>query len=271
MSTVAPDRQTGARYSLRVPLLRPDRLSAYWQQLRDTFGLRYGTQLGHVGPLAERIGRAGIVAAPRPVASGPFGDTTAYLFSWVDGEAWEPDEFPDSADVHEQLGRYLATLHADGSRLEGFGTLEHQPFDTGRLIARANQSMATIVDSYWTHRPDVVAFLEGQIIRTDPDALAAAPAPIMPDVSANQFVYDGARIAGVVDLDSYVAGPRELELTVAELCLTRPDDFRRGYEEILPLPRFQPFRTYWRFSQLTNDLDDQPDLTEYLTTRIHFE
>lgn len=257
-----------------MPLLRPDRLSAYWQQLRDTFGLRYGTQLGHVGPLAEQIGRAGIVAAPRSVASGVFGDTTAYVFTWVDGTAWEPDEFPDSPEVHEQLGRYLATLHSGGSRPDGFetfGTLEHQPLDPGQLIARANRSMATIVDSYWMHRPDVVGLFERKIVQTQPGVLAGAPSPIMPDISANQFVYRDGRIAGVVDLDSYVAGPRELELAVAELCLTRPDDFRRGYEEILPLPRFEPFRTYWRFWEMINDLDRQPDLTEFLTTSTHFD
>ncbi len=262
---------SGARYSLRVPLLRPDRLSAYWQQLRDTFGLRYGTQLGHVGPLAEQLGRDGIVTAPRPVASGVFGDTMIYVFSWIDGTAWEPDEFPDSPEVHEQLGRYLATLHAGGSRPDGFGTLEHQPFDPGELVARANQSMATIVDSYWTHRPDVVGLFERQIAQTRPGALAGAPSPIMPDISANQFVYRDGRIAGVVDLDSYVAGPRELELAVAELCLTRPDDFRRGYEEILPLPRFEPFRTYWRFWEMINDLDRPAEPTEFLTTRIYFD
>jgi aminoglycoside phosphotransferase (APT) family kinase protein len=261
---------TGARYSLRVPLLHPNRLSAFWQQLRDTFGLRYGTQLGHVRQLAERIDRDGIVAAPRPVASGAFGDTTAYVFTWVDGTAWEPDEFPGSADVHERLGRYLATLHASTSRPTGFGTLEHQPFDRGQLIARANQSMATIVHSYWTHRPEVVDHFERQIAKTRPEALAGPPSPIMPDISGNQFVYRDGRIAGIVDLDSYVAGPRELELTTAELCLTRPDDFRRGYEEILPLPRFEPFRTYWRFWLMINDLDWAPDLTEFLTAKTSF-
>lgn len=75
----------------------------------------------------------------------------------------------------------------------------------------------------------------------------------------------------MVDLDSYVVGPRELELAMVEPCLTRPDDFRRGYEEILPLPRFEPFRAYWRFSQLINDLDTPCDPTEYLTGRAFFD
>ncbi|GAB3434517.1 phosphotransferase family protein [Flindersiella endophytica] len=260
----------GDRYSLRIPLLRPDRLSAFWQQLRDTFGMRYGAQLAHVKPLAEQIGRDGILGAPQPVASGAFDGTTAYVFTWVDGEAWEPDEFPDSPEIHEQLGGYLAQLHTQ--RLDGFGTLAHQPYDQSELIARANASMATIVSSYWTHRPEVVDFFERRVATAKPDALAQhAPAPIMPDVSGNQFVYRDGRIAGVVDLDSYVAGPRELELTTAELCLRRPEDFRRGYEEVLPLPRFEPFRTYWRFWLMVNDLDWAPDLTEFLTMRTYFD
>jgi aminoglycoside phosphotransferase (APT) family kinase protein len=256
---------SGARYSLRIPLLREDRLSAYWQQLRDTFGLRYGTQLGHVGELAEWI-----PGAPRLVASGPFDGTTAYVFTWVDGDAWEPDEFPDSAEVHEQLGRHLAKLHA--RKLDGFGTLQHQPFDARELVARANQSMATIVRSYWGHRPDVVDRFEREIVKTPPEGLAAhGPAPIMPDISGNQFVYLEDQIAGVVDLDSYVAGPPELELATAELCLTRPDDFRRGYEEVRELPRFEAFRTYWRFWLMINDLDWAPDLEEFLTAKTHFD
>lgn len=255
----------GARYSLRVPLLREDRLSAFWQQLRDTFGLRYGTQLGHVGALAEWI-----PDAPRLVVSGPFDGTTAYVFTWVDGDTWEPDEFPDSPEVHEQLGRYLAGLHA--RRLDGFGTLEHHPFDAAELIGRANHSMAAVVRQYWTHRPDVVERFEREIAKTRPELLAErGPAPIMPDISGNQFVYRANRIAGIVDLDSYVAGPPELELATAELCLTRPDDFRRGYEEVLELPRFEPFRTYWRFWLMINDLDWAPDLDEFLTGKTYFD
>ena len=259
---------SGARYSLRIPRLRPTALSPFWQHLRDVFGLRYGTQLLNVDPILRAIDEDGLLELPRPVAATTVGDRPAYIFTWVDGTPWEPDEFPDSAEVHERLGDYVARLHL--RTYDKFGTLAEQTIDPVEFVARTNASMERTISRFWSHRPDIGEWFEHHARAMDPAVLSGHLAPIMPDISGNQFVYRDDTLAGVVDLDSYVVGPRELELAVVETCLTRPDDFRRGYESVLPLPRFAEFRAYFRFWMLVCAGAGEPDVDEFLTCRSYF-
>ncbi|MFD2077631.1 Ser/Thr protein kinase RdoA involved in Cpx stress response, MazF antagonist [Actinopolymorpha cephalotaxi] len=259
---------SGAAYSLRVPRLRPPVLSPFWQHLQDVFGLRYGTQLLSVGPILRAVDEDGLLQAPRPVAGTTVGDRPAYIFTWLEGTSREPDEFPDSTEVHERLGEYVARLHL--RTYDTYGTLTEQAIDPAEFVTRTNASMRDTIARFWSHRPDIGAWFERHAAATDPDVFAGHLAPIMPDISGNQFVYHAGTLAGVVDLDSYVVGPRELELAVVETCLTRPEDFRRGYESVLPLPRFAEFRAYCRFWMLVCEGAGDPDVDEFLTHRTYF-
>jgi fructosamine-3-kinase len=95
----------------------------------------------------------------------------------------------------------------------------------------------------------------------------------MTDISGNQFVYDGQRISGVVDLDAYVIGPREWELSTLEMGITAPAAFRQGYECYRPLPPFAPFRRFYRFWMYLNEPGDGYDaerLAHFMQQTIHF-
>lgn len=260
---------SGACYSVRVPLLDPSDLSAFWQQMQDTFDLRYGSALRDVGSLSRLIGESTPIDAPVPVGAVAVGAMSAYVLTWVDGEPWDADDFPDSPQVHEQLGRYLAILHSH--RHGRYGRLKDPEHSGSEFVVRANRSMKKTLQRFWSERADVADWFEHRIASTPPDVLASHLAPIMPDISGGQFVYRDGRITGVVDLDSYVIGPREVELATAEMCLTRPEDFRRGYESVLPLPEFGRFREYCRFWLMLCDTSGKPDLEEFLTRNRHFD
>ena len=256
--------RSGKLYSLRVPHL--ERLSAFWCQLRDIFGHGYASKFDHAGEVGASIRAAGL-DAPSLVTTVDLGSTTGYLFTWIDGESWEPDPFPDRDDVHEQLGRFLGAMH--GRSFDGFGP-RGELIPKERYVATANASMSAIIEEHWRHTPAINRFFEDEIAPCLPDAVARDFALIMPDISGNQFVYGEDGIAGVVDIDSYVIGPRELELTIAEWCITRPEAFRRGYEEHAQLPRFADFRRYHRFMMLVNDPNEDVNLEHALTISVHF-
>lgn len=78
--------------------------------------------------------------------------------------------------------------------------------------------------------------------------------------------------AGVVDLDAYVIGPREWELTILEMCITQPAAFRRGYEHYLPLPSFAPFRNFYRLWSYLCDPEevDGERFAQFMQGSIHF-
>jgi Ser/Thr protein kinase RdoA (MazF antagonist) len=211
----------------------------------------------------------GIVQAPRLVGRTTVGTRTGFLQTWLDGESPESGAFPDTRQVHQQLGRFLAQMHL--RRYDRYGTLVDQPLHPHEFVARMNASMRTTIHRYWSHRPDVSDWFDRHARHLNPDVFSGHIAPIMPDIGGNQFVYRDGALAGVVDLDSYVVGPRELELAGVEMCLTRPDDFRRGYESVLPLPRFAAFRAYCRFWVLVGEAAGDPDIEKFLTSDAHFD
>jgi len=69
----------------------------------------------------------------------------------------------------------------------------------------------------------------------------------MPDLSPSQFLVDEGGIAGLVDIESYVRGPVELELAVLEFWLEHLDAFREGYEQHVALPSISDYRDVYRF------------------------
>jgi len=55
---------------------------------------------------------------------------------------------------------------------------------------------------------------------------------IMPDMGPGQFLTDNRRITALIDIESYVRGPVELELAVLEFWTADAEAFRAGYLEV---------------------------------------
>ena len=186
------------------------------------------------------------------------------LFREATGSRWEPDEFPGHPETARQLGRYLGWLHSHS--LPGWGS----PLFGGRegCFAKAMAAcMAEMISLYWHGDIRLKQALE-ELEPPEPESFY----PIMPDISGNQFLYgEGFRkIAAVVDLDAYVSGPRELELTIVELCLTHGEDFRKGYEAYRPLPELSRCRSFYRFFSYLCDPWAGTDWEEFLNRPILF-
>jgi aminoglycoside phosphotransferase (APT) family kinase protein len=164
------------------------------------------------------------------------------------GESWEPDEFPDRPDVHRQLGRFLAAMHERTH--PGFGPVGGTLRPTTEYHDVALASARTTIDQGWPGNRDRIV---EAMAAAEPELVSSSCALVMPDISANQFLFADGRLAGVVDLDSYVIGPIELELTIAEWCLTDHGAFADGYRSVRPLPRFEPFRAFHRASMMVNE------------------
>lgn len=206
---------------------------------------------------------------PRHVGSFTLADLPVDIFEWIDGNAWEPDEFPDSEAIQEQLGRFLGGLHR--TRFEGIGTVRLHEASSTQYMERMRTSAQNLLRRHWRDKDDVTRYAARELRRFTQDMVASRIVAMMPDISANQFLYGSGEIVGLVDLDSYVVGPAEWELAVTEMTLSRPDAFRRGYEEWLPLPRFGAFRDYYRFMMLLSGPDENNDLTAFLTRSVYFE
>jgi len=103
-----------------------------------------------------------------------------------------------------------------------------------------------------------------------PELVATSFALVMPDICGSQFLFDAADISAVVDTESYVAGPVELELTIAEWCLVNHKAFADGYQSVRPLPRFSDFRAFHRSTMLINEEALTGDVSRLLTENAVF-
>lgn len=246
---------SGGRYVVKMPKAVRERVSPFWQQMAAIFGIDRVTQLAGLTEVAVRLQQQTIIPVPQVIqveTASALPDAAYAIVTQLAGVAHELDEFPASADIHYQLGQYVGYLHAQS--YAGYGNILMAPLESkASFKATLVANMHRTVTTFWQDEPALHTQIEQVTAIVDPDTLFSAAALIMIDISANQFVYQENRISGVVDLDAYVIGPREWELTILELCITDHVAFRQGYECYNPLPLFAPFRAIYRLWSYLNE------------------
>lgn len=211
--------------------MKTDSLSPFWSRIRTLFGL--DISLGH--PAMEQILSVYHENPHIPCARliGARGNLS--VFSLMEGSIWEPDEFPEGAEIACQLGRFIGFNHRRAGAFCGVPGQAAVTDFPERLRAYVLSKLPG------REAPEAVArFLENGLKST-------GYALIMTDISANQFLFDRGFISACVDFDACVFGPREWELELIEACLSDMDAFRAGYEEYLPYPDMTDTRGLYDF------------------------
>ncbi len=248
----------GGRCIVKQEHRKPEERSPFWFAMDYIFQSNFASQRRSVAALAPALCNPHI-----PVAGVICTDETlkVQVFEEMEGRGYAPDTFPEDEGVLYQLGQYLGFLH--GRSWPAFGCWPSAEQPAASFGQRLLEAMESILERYW--QGDERAWTQFRAIR------GSIPAPtafhlMMTDLSANQFVYDEGlhAIRGVVDLDAYVVGPREWELTILELCLPEGSAFRRGYERYGALPDLSGCRDVYRFFSYLCDPWERADLSEFL-------
>lgn len=254
---------------LKTPNLTPTTLSPFWNQLKNIFGSNFIAQTNNVSSLVTYLHRNPHIKVPEVICTNIEG-SIFQVFEHIEGTSYEPDEFPAEKEIHYQLGQYIGWMHSH--KLNGYGMFSDglRLKDSSQFLEDVLHSMDSIIKEYWSSNKEVVNYFNN-IQSTIPADLGPFSL-IMPDISANQFVYskDLKVINAVVDIDAYVIGPINLELTVLEMCLTDYSSFQKGYEEYCELPCFKTFRSFYRFLIYLNDPYDTISLDEFLNSHVLF-
>lgn len=258
-NTIYRLRLEGAQYIVKQARLQPEALSPFWYGLFHVFGSGFDTQRRNIAALVAKLKTNPHVAVPDVVCTD---DALQYqVFEEVDGLPYEPDAFPAEATVLHQLGQYVGFLHSEA--YEHFGRYPDPDRRRERFVPLLLETMQTIIDQYWPADHGVRQYF---------DRLCAMDFPIgtfsliMPDISANQFIFtpDGKTLRAVVDLDAYVVGPREWELVILEMCMADGAAFRAGYETCGPLPDLSGWRALYRFFAYLCDPWEQTPLRAFM-------
>ncbi|MEZ4733320.1 MAG: aminoglycoside phosphotransferase family protein [Caldilineaceae bacterium] len=266
---------TGQCYVVKQPKAIRENISPFWQQMDAIFGIDCVTQLTTARNVSALLQRQSIIPVPQVIhvePDTPDLEAPLIVLTRLAGTAHDPDEFPDSEALHDQLGQYIGYLHTQS--YPGYGNVLLEPLHPQQdFLAAATATMRRTIKHFWADQAPLHQYLDDLLATVDPAALYSTANLIMIDISGNQFVYDSQRISGVVDLDAYVIGPREWELSIVEMCITQPAAFQRGYECYATLPAFAPFRSFYRFWSFLNDPDDgytTEQLRHFMQKSIHF-
>ncbi len=245
----------GSRYVLKKPLMTGEAMSPFWRMMRDVFGWSVQQQaasLGRVyGALRENphIPPAELVAAT----------DDAMIFRFARGQAREGDAFPDGKDNAYRLGRYVGCNHRVPHAHCGLLGVE----DAGDFTEAALASMDRSLSRHWNNGSALDGKLQALYAELwEMRFRSSRYSLIMADMSADQFLYDGDEIGVCVDLDAYVVGPVEWELSFLHRQVRDWDSFRRGYEEYQPMPPFRESEKFFFLLMALNAYRDRREMEE---------
>jgi len=264
VSTNKVYRFTGGhdKYILKIGHESTDALSPFWWGIKEVFGSTFDTQRDNIEDTLLLLDNPHIQTARFVMKSHRH---KFIVFQETEGRHYEPDEFPRGDWMGYQLGQFIGCIHS--KQYDYFG---HQAsrFRSG-FKEKMLYAMSAIIKEYWADSQAVHDYY-GKIRHMD--ISPASYSLIMPDISANQFVFDEgfSSIKAVVDFDAYVMGPREWELSVIEMCLENCGAFKQGYEQYGPLPNLHGHRDFYRFFMYLCDPWEKQDLASFMSRNIQF-
>lgn len=251
--------------AVRAPRVSMDAPSSFWRQMREVFALTFPPSESQLRAIAEVVTEAGL-PCPRVLAVASLESRPIVVTTWVAGEPWKPDQFPPSLEAHRSLGEFLARMHEQTH--DGFGSVRRSLRPTAEYYAASIASARTTAHAAWNDGSETLLAVMDSC---EPTAVASSCSMVMPDISGNQFLYGDTGISAVVDLDGYVVGPIELELTIAEWCLVDHGAFADGYRRVRPLPTFSAFRAFHRATMLINEEALSGDVHKLLDQNAYFD
>lgn len=113
--------------------------------------------------------------------------------------------------------------------------------DIADFFPRALAHMEACIQSHWNSDSEMDQNMRARFRRLKQQHFESSKnSLIMVDISADQFLYDDKEtIVACVDLDAYVIGPVEWELSFLHKQVKDWDRFRAGYENYQDMPPFE--------------------------------
>lgn len=236
----------GSRYILKTPVIASSSLSPFWQMMKNIFGYTFEKQNACMDQVSRIICSNPHLPAAKLIAA----DQQAAIFEWMDGKSLDQDEFPEGAQNAYLLGQYVGWIHQKAYDHCGMiGSAEKMDF-----FSSAVAHMESCICAHWNTASEtdqkVQSFFEllkGRTLETNRFVL------MMADISADQFLYHGNELACCVDLDAYVIGPAEWELSLLSRQVTDWSSFQAGYETYQAMPFFDDTSDFYRFLMTLNE------------------
>ena len=246
----------GKRYVLKMPLMVGEKLSPFWRMMKNIFDFTFRKQYAKFENVYN------ILKDNPHIPTAPFvaADDEMMIFEFMDGVSWSEDCFPTGRNNAYILGQYIGYNHCESHKCCGLLGVE----DIDDFFERVHTHIQNCINTYWNGEEHidkrVRAFYDKLKCK---DFQSSRYSMIMVDICADQFLYNGEEIAACVDLDSYVIGPVEWELSMLKNQVSDWDSFKACYETYLKMPDFEPLSDLFHFLMGLNSYNNKFEMEHY--------
>ncbi len=242
------------KYVLKKPLVVGDNLSPFWFMMKNVFHFTFEKQN------FQNVYNALKKNPHIPIASFIAADERVMIFEFVEGNPWTQDEFPKGSNNAYRLGQYVGYNHQSVYKNCGIKGSE----DVTDFFPQALMHMEANIETHWNSESGMdrkmrtfFSQLKKQHFESSRNSL------IMVDMSADQFLFDKENIVACVDMDAYVIGPVEWELSFLHKQVEDWDRFKAGYEKYQCMPPFEEMSDFFFFLMALNSYENKCEIEEY--------
>lgn len=230
--------------------------SVFWRGLNNLFEANHEATYQNLDNLSDYLKKLTVVSVPKIIKTeASFHNPIQKPYMIVEmmqgipipHESEISNQLAKSGEVAYQLGQLLSKIHAQ--KFDYFGNIS----GTGLPLSKFPLKLAETIRKLASTRK---ASQNKQIQQMLPFFLKQAenmPVPkstglIMLDLWPSQFLAGDHNFSALIDIESYVVGPIELELVLVELWLGKHDKFKEAYLEKGAIwPNFEAQRELYRY------------------------
>lgn len=246
----------GKKYVLKKPLMVGNNLSPFWLMMKKVFNFTFEKQNARL----QNVYNALKTNPHIPVSPFVAADDEAVVYEFVEGNSRDEDDFPQGKENAYRLGQYIGYNHRKKHQNCGILGIE----DITHFFPNAILHMEKCIDDHWNSDEiidkNVRAFFCSLKKRRFESSRYSL---IMVDMCADQFQYDKENVAACVDLDAYVIGPVEWELSFLRNQVGEWDSFKAGYEIYQSMPEFEELSDFFYFIMALNSYNNKCEMEEY--------
>ncbi len=203
----------------------------FWKGLNYLFGWNPIKELTYQESLSTLLNKLGKMRLPKilkyDVSNSLFG-APYMLVEKINGKTVSEEDFNLNDNLNYQFGYYIGRIHT--KKYSCFGNVsQSQKYKINEFPQRFADTLIELANHNWG-KDTIIMKLMSQYINRAKDIIAPKQfAPIMLDIGAPQFLINNNQIAALIDFDSYVIGPIDLEISAIELGLKKGGLFKKGY------------------------------------------
>lgn len=230
--------------------------SVFWRGMSDLFEANHEATFHNLKNLSEYLNKLGVVKVPKIIKTeASFQNPIQKPYMILEFMQGKPipheseisNEFAGSADAAYQLGELLSKTHAQ--KFNYFGNIAGKGQPLSKFPEKFKESIKKLASTRKALQdPGIQQMLPYFLKQAEQLPAPKSTGLIMLDLWPSQFLASDYDYSALIDIESYVVGPIELELVIVELWLGKHDKFKEAYtNKGAKWPDFEEQRELYRF------------------------